>query len=170
MLSTSVDSFEPSLLLVGKMEACVVLCTQANGTSGVFTGTVTFPHTFHPVWVFLKVDWVFNCVICEAFDGVVQITGGERAKQKEFFEDQKWLFILLSDPICCHGNRLLLTCVMGWFASISSKRSFDWGRFLQQQLTSRLSVELGGGGGAGAKRGVPHCGGLKLHFQFKPLS
>lgn len=66
----------------------------------------------------------FNCVICEVFDGVVQITG-ERAKQKEFFEDQKWLFILLSDPICCHGNRLLLTCVVGWFASISSERSFD---------------------------------------------
>jgi hypothetical protein len=80
---------------------------------------VTFPYTFQPVWVFLKVDWVFNCVICEVFDGVVQITG-ERAKQKEFFEDQKWLLVLLSDPICCHSNRLLLTCVVGWFVSVCS--------------------------------------------------
>lgn len=124
MLSTSVDSFEPSLLLAGKMEACAVLCTQANTISRAFSGTLTFPHTFHPAWVFLKVDWVFNCVICKVFDGVIQITG-ERAKQKEFFEDQKWLFILLSDPICCHGNRLLLTCVVGWVASISSEPSFD---------------------------------------------
>ena len=49
----------------------------------------------------------------------------ERAKEREFFEDQKWLFILLSDPICCHSNRSLLTYVMRWFVSLCSEFSFE---------------------------------------------
>lgn len=86
VLSTSVDSFEPCLLLAGKMEACVVLCTQANTISHAFSGTLTFPHTFHPAWVFLKVDWVFNCVICKVFDGVIQITGEREQSKKNFLK------------------------------------------------------------------------------------
>lgn len=57
------------------------LCIQANIIRSPFTVMVTFPYTFQLVWVFLKVDWVFNCVICEVFDGVVQITGREQRKE-----------------------------------------------------------------------------------------
>ena len=105
---------------------CVFLCIQANIIRGTSIVMVTFPYTFQLVCVFLKVDWVFSYVICEVFDGVVQITGESKGK-RIFWRSQTWLFILLSDPICCHSNRFLLTPVMGWFVSICSEFSFDWG-------------------------------------------
>lgn len=81
VLSTCVDAFEPVLLRSWKMTVCVFLCIQANSIRGTSTVMVTFPYTFQLVCIFLKVDWVFSCVICALFDGVVQITGESKGKR-----------------------------------------------------------------------------------------
>lgn len=107
MLEAFVEPFEQSSVTLVKYTHMHIHIHRENIIISISTVIVTFPQTFQLVWSSLKVDWVFNSVICQVFDGVVQITE-ERAKEKEFFEDQKCLFILLSDPICCHSNRFLL--------------------------------------------------------------